>query len=126
MRLSVLGVTTSSSEKHQEARIPEGKNTQIRSAIKRNDRPCGSEIQQFQMNATGVYPNDAMLRQISEGIKINNVDEDSLINSKNEWNYFQIPRAVITHGRLYPTEMRCLVRTYMKSEKAWTFLMSLT
>ena len=41
------------------------------------------------MNVTGIYPNDAMLRQISEGIKINNVDEDSLINSKNEWNYFQ-------------------------------------
>ena len=34
-----------------------------------------SEIQQFQMNVTGVYSNDAMLRQISEGIKINNVDE---------------------------------------------------
>ena len=47
-----------------------------------------SEIQQFQMNVTEVYFNDAMLRQISEGIKINNVDEDSLINSKNEWNYF--------------------------------------
>ena len=26
----------------------------------------GSEIQQFQMNETGVYSNDAMLRQISE------------------------------------------------------------
>ena len=62
----------------------------------------GSEIQQFQMNVTGVYPNDAMLRQLSEGIKINNVDEDSLINSKNECNYFQIPRAVITHGRVVP------------------------
>ena len=52
------------------------------------------EIQQFQMSVTGVYFNDAMLRQISEGIKINNVDEDLLINSKNEWNYFQIPHAV--------------------------------
>ena len=109
MRLSVPGVTTSTSEKHQGARIPEGKNTQSRSAIKRNDRPCGSivehgsEIQQFQMNVmnvTGVYPNDAMLRQISEGIKIPR------------------PRC--------PTEMRCLVRTCRKSEKAWTFLMSLT
>ena len=50
------------------------------------------------MNVTGVYPNDAMLRQISEGIKISNVDKDSLINSKNEWNYFQIPRAVITQA----------------------------
>ena len=54
------------------------------------------------MNVTVVYPNDAMLRQISEGIKINNVDEDSLINSKSEWNYFQIPRAVITQGRVVP------------------------
>ena len=55
-----------------------------------------------EMNVTGVYFNDAMLRQISEGIKINNVDEDSLINSKNEWNYFQIPRAIVTHGRVIP------------------------
>ena len=49
------------------------------------------------MNVTGFYSNDAMLRQISEGVKIYNVDEGSLINSKNEWNYFQIPRAVLTH-----------------------------
>ena len=54
------------------------------------------------MNATVFNSNDAMLRQISEGIKINNVDEDSLINSKTEWNYFQIPRAVVTHGRVVP------------------------
>ena len=61
-----------------------------------------SEIKKFQMNATVFNSNDAMLRQISEGIKINNVDEDSLINSKTEWNYFQIPRAVVTHGRVVP------------------------
>ena len=54
------------------------------------------------MNVTGVYSNEAMLRQISGGIKINNVDEDTLINSKTEWNYFQIPRAVVTHGRVVP------------------------
>ena len=41
-----------------------------------NKEEHNSEIQQFQMNVTGVYSNDAMLRQISEGIKINNVDED--------------------------------------------------
>ena len=50
------------------------------------------------MNVPGGYTNIVRLRQISEGNKINNVDEDSLINSKNEWNYFQIPRAVVTHG----------------------------
>ena len=59
-----------------------------------------SAIQQFQMNLTGVYSNGAMLRQITEGVKINNVDEDSLMNPKNEWNYFQIPCAVVTHGRV--------------------------
>ena len=65
---------------------------------------------------------DAMLRQISEGVEIKNEDEDLFINSKNEWNYFQIPRAVVTHGRI---EMRCLVVMYMKSGKAWTISMSL-
>ena len=54
------------------------------------------------MNVTGVYFNDAMLTQISEGIKINNEDEDSLINSKNEWNYFHIPRAEVKNGRVIP------------------------
>ena len=80
------GVTASTSKKHQGACIPEGKNTQSHSSAlwKHCREKHGSEIQQFQMNVTGVYPNDAMLRQISEGIKINNVDEDSLINSKNE------------------------------------------
>ena len=42
-------------------------------------RKHSSEIQQFQVNVTGVYSNDAILRQISEVVKINNVDEDSLI-----------------------------------------------
>ena len=40
--LNVSGVTTSTFEKRQGARIPEGKNTQSHSAIKRNDRPCGN------------------------------------------------------------------------------------
>ena len=78
-------------------------NKEERSALRKHcTEKHSSEIQQFQINATGFFFNDAMLRQISEGIKINNVDEDSLINSKNEWNYFQIPRAVVTHGRAVP------------------------
>ena len=35
----------STSEKRQGARIPEGKNTQSHSAIKRNDRPCGNIVE---------------------------------------------------------------------------------
>jgi len=56
------------------------------------------------MNVTGFYSNDAMLRQISECSRIEKVPGDSLINSKNEWNFFQIPLAVIPHGRTLPSE----------------------
>ena len=38
----------------------------------------------FKLNVMGVYSNDAMLRQILEGVQINNVDEDSLIYSESE------------------------------------------
>ena len=56
------------------------------------------------MNVTGLYPNDAMLRQISAGVRIDKVPGDSLINSKNEWNFSQILRTVIPHGRALPSE----------------------
>ena len=63
-----------------------------------------NEVQRFQMNVTGLYSNDAMLRQISEGVRIEKVPGDSLINSKNEWNFFQIPRTIIPHGPALPSE----------------------
>ena len=61
-----------------------------------------SEVQQFQMNIIGVYSNDTMLRQISEGVKMNNVDEDLLMNYNNGWDYFQILRAAVTQRRVVP------------------------
>ena len=71
-------------------------NKEERSALwKHCKEKHNSEVKQFRMDVTGVYHNDAMLRQITEGVRINNVNEDSLMNSKNEWNFFQIPRAVI-------------------------------
>ena len=45
MRLNVPNVAASTWEKHQGACIPERKNTQNRSAIKRNDRPCGNIVE---------------------------------------------------------------------------------
>ena len=38
----------------------------------------------FTMNVTGMFQNDAMLRQISESIQINKVQQDQLINTKSE------------------------------------------
>lgn len=40
----------------------------------------------FVMNVTGVFRDDAMLRQITESVLINKVEEGKLINSKSEWN----------------------------------------
>ena len=52
------------------------------------------------MNVTGPYSNDAMLRQISEGFRIDQVPEGLLMNSKNEWNYFRVPRAVVARDQM--------------------------
>ena len=48
-----------------------------------------SEMQNFEMNVSDSHSNDAMLRQISEGVRIDQVPEGSLVNSKNEWNYLR-------------------------------------
>ena len=52
----------------------------------------GGEIQDFKMNITGSYRNDAMLRQISEAVRINDTPREQLINSRTEWNYVNFPR----------------------------------
>ena len=57
-----------------------------------------SEMEKFEMNVTGSYSNDAMLRQISEGIRIDEVPEGSLMNTKHEWNYFRVPRAMVVYN----------------------------
>ena len=56
-----------------------------------------NEMQKFIMNVTGSYSNDAMLRQIFEGARIDKVPKALLINSKNERNYFRVPRAIVAH-----------------------------
>lgn len=55
----------------------------------------GGNVPDFVMNVTGTFQNDAMLRQITESVLINKVQEGQLINSKSEWNYVRIPRTVV-------------------------------
>ena len=57
-------------------------------------------MQKFEMSVTGSYSNDAMLRQISEVVRIEQVPEGSLMNSKNEWNYFRVLRAVVARDHV--------------------------
>ena len=47
-------------------------------------------VQNFQMSQTGSYKNDAMLRQIMEAVRISNSGNVNLLNSKKEWNNFQL------------------------------------
>ena len=60
----------------------------------------GKERQEFKMSVTGVYGNDAMLRQVAERVRINRMGKGSLINTKNEWNYEKLPRVVLDQGEV--------------------------
>jgi hypothetical protein len=43
-----------------------------------------------------MYNNDAMqARQIAESVRISKVPEGKLMNTREEWNFFQLPRAVV-------------------------------
>ena len=59
------------------------------------DRHGRNEVS-FVMNVTGIFRDDAMLRQITESVLINKVEEGKLIDFKSEWNYVSILRAVMT------------------------------
>ena len=56
----------------------------------------GGEMQTFLMSVTGAYKNDAMLRQVTEAVQINNMDVQTCMNDRAEWNMTRIPRTVIT------------------------------
>ena len=58
------------------------------------------ERQEFKMSVTGVYGNDAMLRQVAESVRINRVAKGSLMNTKKEWNYVKRPRVVLDQGEM--------------------------
>ena len=51
-------------------------------------------IPDFTCRVTGVYQRDSLLRQVSEAVMINK--EQPKMNTKEEWNFVNIPRAKIT------------------------------
>ena len=55
------------------------------------------EVQAFQMSVTGSYKNDAMLRQITEAVQIENTATTGrLMNDRAEWNMTPLPRITIS------------------------------
>ena len=41
------------------------------------------------------YRNDAMLRQITEIIRMNKIPGNGLMNGKREWKYINLPQATV-------------------------------
>ena len=63
------------------------------SVLRRHANDChNGVIPDYVMNVTGVYHGDAMLRQITEAIKIR---REGCINNKTEWNTITLPQAAI-------------------------------
>ena len=56
----------------------------------------GGVEQTFLMSVTGTFRNDAMLRQITEAVQINNMRVGERMNDRAEWNMTPVPRTVIT------------------------------
>ena len=97
-------VNRSMSEQHPEVYILTEENTSMILNGERKisvmwkhccDRHERNEVR-FVMNVTGIFCDDSMLRQITESVLINKVEEGKLINSKSEWNYVSIPRVAVT------------------------------
>ena len=63
------------------------------SVLRRHANDChNGVIPDYEMNVTRVYHGDAMLRQITESIKIR---REGSINNKTEWNSITLPHAAI-------------------------------
>ena len=71
-----------------------------------------SKTQKLEMNVTGSCSNDAMQRQISEGVRIDKIPEGSLMNSESEWNCFNVPRAIV--GTLSIDDFGCHGRSIVR------------
>ena len=52
-------------------------------------------IPQFCMSVRRQFKDDAMLRQVSEAVMINKEGKENVMNSKNEWNYINLPNVAV-------------------------------
>ena len=64
------------------------------------------------MSVTGMYGNDAMLRQVAESMRINQVAKGSLINTKRERNYVKLARVVLDQGETRHNLCKALHEVY--------------
>ena len=55
----------------------------------------GGESIPFKMNVTGTFHNDAMMRQITEGVNIRRTPTTKLMNTRREWHITPTPQSTI-------------------------------
>ena len=55
----------------------------------------------FKMNVKKSFGKDAMMRQIHEGVTIQNTPRERLLNSRSEWNIIRVPEARITNHNIH-------------------------
>ena len=48
------------------------------------------------MNIVSGFGNDSMMRQITEGVRIDNTEEGILMNERREWNMARLPKVKLT------------------------------
>ena len=53
------------------------------------------QMQDFKMSVTGTFKGDAMLRQITEAVQIENVNPERLMNTRADWNMTRVPRVTV-------------------------------
>ena len=47
------------------------------------------------MSVMGQFKGDALLRQVSEAVMINKEGKENVMNSKNKWNYINLPHVAV-------------------------------
>ena len=93
-RRTYVGETAKSAYSHGTEHLQSKDRDEEQSVMRRHAREKhGGGMPSFVMNAAEVFGDDAMLRQITESLLARNTQLDELINTRNEWNYINIPRA---------------------------------
>ena len=49
-----------------------------------------AKVSKFKMNVMGRFGGDSMMRQITEGIKIENMEVGRIMNERTEWNMTRV------------------------------------
>ncbi|KAK3753663.1 hypothetical protein QZH41_010139 [Actinostola sp. cb2023] len=80
--------------------VPATPDSQLKKELEQDINESGVKIKvaeragKYEENTSKIKPGrDAMLRQISESVRISREKPEELINNKTEWNYVHIPRA---------------------------------